>query len=87
MVKRAKRLEKGIESLKNEIEAHFDKIEKDIEENNIDRGKYHVKEIDKSLLKALELKIEILNIKDDSLKIFRERLRKIKNILGLEEES
>ena len=49
MVKRAKRLEKGIESLKQELEEHFKKVEKDIAEENFDRGKYHVKEIDKSL--------------------------------------
>ena len=71
MAKRAKRLEKGIESLKEEIEEHFDKIEKDIQEKNVDRWRYHIKEIDKSLLKALELRIELLKIKDDfSLKFF-----------------
>lgn len=58
MAKRAKRIEKGIESLKKEIEEHFDKIEEDIREENIDRGRYHIKEIDKSLLKALEIKIK-----------------------------
>ena len=70
MVKRAKRLEKGIESLKSEIENHFEKIEQDILEGNIDRGRYHLKEIDKSLLKALETKIQILGINDDSLELF-----------------
>jgi hypothetical protein len=37
MVKRTKRLEKGIESLKKEIEVHFSKLEQDIKENQIDR--------------------------------------------------
>jgi len=34
----AKRAEKGIESLKKEIENHFEKIEQDIREGNIDKG-------------------------------------------------
>ncbi len=78
MVKRAKRLEKGIESLKSEIEEHFNKIENDIREKNIDRGKYHIKEIDKSLLKALEIKLKILGIEDNSLQIYKERLEKLR---------
>jgi len=84
MVKRAKRIEKGVESLKKEIEEHFDKIEKDILEENIDTGKYHVKEIDKSLLKALEIKIKILGIENDnSVSIYRERLEKLRKRFGL----
>ena len=84
MVKRIKRVEKGVESLKNEIEEHFSKIENDILEGNIERGRYHIKEIDKSLLKALEIKIEILKIKDDSVKIYRDKLDKLKKSLGTE---
>lgn len=84
MVKRAKRIEKGTESLKKEIEEHFKKIENDILEKNVDRGRYHLKEIDKSLLKALEIKIKILGIEDDtSVLIFRERLEKLGKSLGL----
>ncbi|MBS3085336.1 hypothetical protein J4225_01495 [Candidatus Pacearchaeota archaeon] len=78
MVKRIKRLEKGIDSLKKEIEEHFSKLEKDIQEGRIERGRYHAKEIDKSLLQALEIKIEILGAEDDSLKNFRERLNNLK---------
>jgi len=86
MAKRAKRIEKGIESLKKEIEEHFDKIEKDILEKNIDRGRYHIKEVDKSLLKALELKIKILGIENDnSVSVYRERLEKLRKSLGLSE--
>ena len=84
MVKRVKRVEKGVESLKKEIEEHFLKIESDIQENKIDRGRYHVKEIDKSLLKALEIKLEIIGIEDDSVKTFKERLNKIKGKLKTE---
>lgn len=85
MAKRAKRAEKGTESLKKEIEKHFEKIEEDIREEKIDRGRYHIKEIDKSLLKALELKIKILGIEDDSVEVYRERLEKLKKRLGLED--
>ncbi|MFH1711303.1 MAG: hypothetical protein ABH840_03255 [Nanoarchaeota archaeon] len=74
MAKRIKRAEKGIESLKQEIENHIQKIEKDIEEGNIDRGRYHIKEIDKSLLKALELKMGIAGVENDDILLFRKRL-------------
>lgn len=85
MVRRDKRIKKGVESLKKEIEEHFEKIEEYIQEGNVDRGRYHIKEIDKSLLKALEIKIKILGIKDDnSVLIYRERLEKLRKSLGLE---
>lgn len=81
MAKRVKRAEKGIESLKERIEEHFKNLETDILEENIDRGRYHIKEIDKSLLAALEIKIKILGIKKDtSLKEYRERLEKLRKV-------
>ena len=86
MAKRAKKAEKGIESLKKEIEKHFEKIEQDIQEGNIDRGRYHFKEIDNSLLTALKLKIEILGAEDDSVEVYRERLEKLREKLELGEE-
>jgi hypothetical protein len=82
MAKRTKRAEKGIESLKREIENHLGKIEDDLEEGNIDRGKYHIKEIDKSLLTALELKMRIAGVEDDSVSLFRKRLEELNK--GLE---
>ncbi|MBI3622666.1 hypothetical protein HY212_01120 [Candidatus Pacearchaeota archaeon] len=84
MAKRAKRLEKGIGSLKSEIEEHFSKIERDIKEGRVERGFYHIKEIDKSLLKALEIKMAILGIKDKSLEVYKERLNKLKKSIILE---
>ncbi len=78
MGKRAKRLSKGIESLKLEIEKHFKKVEDDLAEGNMERGRYHVKEIDRGLLKALEIKMEILGLPTDLLDQYRERLEEIK---------
>ena len=83
MVKRVKRIEKGIDSLKREIEEHFEKLKRDIEEGNIDRGRYHSKELDRSLISSLELKIRVLGVKDDSASKYRERLNKIKEEFGL----
>ena len=83
MAKRTKRAEKGIESLKKEIENHLKKIENDISEGNIDRGRYHIKEIDKSLLKALELKMKIAGIEDDSINLFRKRLEELNKRLEI----
>lgn len=85
MAKRVKRLEKGVESLKKQIEDHFQKIEKDLQENMLDRGRYHVKEIDKSLLKVLELKLNLLGIRDNSLLLYKERLNSLKQTLSINE--
>ena len=40
---RIKKALKSIESIKEEIEKHFLKLEKDIEENRIEAGEYHEK--------------------------------------------
>ncbi|PIN91441.1 hypothetical protein COU57_00640 [Candidatus Pacearchaeota archaeon CG10_big_fil_rev_8_21_14_0_10_32_14] len=79
MAKRIKRIKKGAQSLKEEIEKHFLKLEKDLENDNIDLGRYHVKELERGLIKALEIKIEILNKDDDSVLKFKERLDMLKN--------
>lgn len=81
MVKRTKRLKKGIESLKEEIEKHFAKIEEDIGQGRKERGGYHVKEIDNGLLNALKIKMDILNIEDNSIQEYKERLEKLKKKL------
>jgi len=81
MAKRSKKIGKGIENLKKQIGEHFLKIEQDIQENRVERGLYHIKEIDKSLLKALELKIGILGIDDKSVEVYKEKLKKIKEDL------
>jgi hypothetical protein len=91
MAKRAKRIEKGIESLKEEIEAHFKKIERDIQEDNIDRGRYHIKEIDKSLIVNLEKKMLQLTQDDketmakrDLISTLRKKLEEYKKKLSIE---
>lgn len=78
MAKRIKRAKKGKESLITKIEKHFQKIEEDILEGNLDRGRYHIKEIDKSLLLALEKKLEVINEPKEILKKYKERLEKLK---------
>jgi len=83
MAKRIKRIEKGTESLKRQIEEHFIKLENDIQGKRVDRGRYHAKEIDKSLLKALEIKIKILGIDDNSVQIYLERLNNLKKKLEM----
>ena len=85
MVKRTKRLEKGVESLKQEIEIHFSKLKNDIKEGNIERGRYHFKELDKSLIFALEMKLKTLNLENTLAVEFREKLEKVrKKFEGLE---
>jgi len=81
MVKRIKRLEKGIESLKEEIEKHFEKLEQDIDEGNLERGRYHFKELDKSLVFALEKKIELLNLDKSIIDEYKKRLVELKKRL------
>jgi hypothetical protein len=81
MAKRTKRIEKGVESIKKEIEEHFKKIEQDIKEKNVEKGLYHAKEIDKSLIKALEIKLNILNKTDNSVQTYKEKLNKLKKQL------
>lgn len=44
-MKRKKRLEKGIESLKEQIEIHKEKLEKAIEDDNADLADYYRREI------------------------------------------
>lgn len=81
MVRRTKRLKKGIESIKKEIEEHFKKLEKQIKENKTELGRYHTKELEKSLIRSLEAKMKLLNVRDDSLNKFKKRLERIKEEL------
>jgi len=55
MVKRKKRLEKGVESLKEQIELHKEKMRIETEKGNIERAEYYYKEIN-SIIKTKERK-------------------------------
>ena len=61
MVKRDKKLKKAIESYKEEIEKHFKKLDKDILENDEITARYHIKEIDKSLIAGVEKRMIFLS--------------------------
>jgi len=87
MAKRSKKLEKGAESLKREIEEHFKKVENDIEENEINLGRYHIKEIERSLLFTLERKINLIGAGEEYselIKAYKKRLEEFKKKLGAE---
>ncbi|MEK6914308.1 MAG: hypothetical protein AABW83_01535 [Nanoarchaeota archaeon] len=86
MTKRSKRLEKGVDSLKRQIENHFNKVEEDIKDNEIYIGRYHIKEIEKSLLFTLERKISIIGFSKENselIKKYKERLEKLKKEYGI----
>lgn len=77
MAKRTKRVEKGIESIKEEIEIHLKKVEEDINNGNFERGRYHTKEISKSLIDALKNKLKILGKEDSDIKKYEEKLKNL----------
>jgi len=84
MAKRTKRAGKSIESLKNEIENHFEKVEDDIKQKNINRGEYHCREIENSFLFALQLKMRILGKIDiELIEEYRKRSEKLKEKINL----
>jgi len=82
MVKRNKRLNKSIESLKSQIEKHFTKLENEIKEENEIVAKYHIKEIDNSFLADLEKKMKFLGqVDEELLNSYLERLNRYKKEL------
>jgi len=84
MVKREKRLSKSIDSIKKQIEEHFKRLEKEVEEGDEYLASYHIKEIDKSFIDDLEYRMGILGKVDKAvLKKYRERLGKIGERAGL----
>jgi hypothetical protein len=82
MAKRSKRIKTGIESIKNEIAAHFKKIEEDIENKDFETGRYHIKEINRSLINALKNKLKILGKEDEDIKKYEEKIKELENKLG-----
>lgn len=88
MVKRSKKLDKGIESLKREIEKHFEKLDKDIIGKEETLARYHIKEIDKSLITALEHKIMLLGgdiVDIELIKRYKSLLEDYKNKLDIKD--
>lgn len=83
MAKRSKKAKTGIESIKKEIETHFKKIEGDIQSGNLERGRYHAKEIDRSLINSLRHKLKILGQEDEDIKKYEEKLESLKRKLGI----
>ena len=86
MVKRSSKLKSAIESYKDEIEKHFEKLDNDINEKNEILAKYHVKEIDKSLITTLERKINLLGMSQEYselIKKYKSRLEEYKKKLGM----
>jgi len=67
---RIKKALKSIESIKEEIEKHFTKLEKEINEKKEILSRYHIKEIDKSLLDFLEKKLSLLKADKNILKLY-----------------
>jgi len=87
MAKRSKRLKTAIESYKSEIEKHFDKLDKDLSEKDEILAKYHIKEIDKSLITALEHKLNLLGENSENIELikdYKNRLENYKKKLGIE---
>jgi len=78
MVKRSKKLKTAIESYRAEIEKHFEKLEKDINERDEILARYHIKEIDKSLITALEKKMILLGEEVEDIEL----IKKYKNLLA-----
>ena len=85
MVKRNKRLDKGIESLKKEIEKHFEKLYKEIIEKDEILARYHIKELDKSLITALERKIKLLGENIELVKEYKNHLEEYKKKLNIKD--
>lgn len=79
MPRREKRIEKSLESLKKQIESHFEKLESDVRKGDEILSRYHIKEIEKSFLVNLEGRMKIIGETDEKLlKSYRKRLNKIK---------
>lgn len=78
MVKRSKRIKKSIESLKEQIEKHFEKLEREIREKDEILSGYHAKEIEKSLIDDLEYRMNLMGKLDKNLlDKYKQRLKEL----------
>jgi hypothetical protein len=88
MVKRSNRLKRAVESYKEEIERHFDKLDNDLMKNNEILARYHIKEISLSLIATLEKKFILLENNKENAELiekYKQRLEEYKKKLGIEE--
>jgi hypothetical protein len=88
MVKRSNRLKKAVESYKEQIERHFDKLEEDLFANNEILARYHIKEISMSFIAILEKKLILLDDDCENKELidkYKKRLEEYKRKLGIEE--
>lgn len=86
MAKRTKRLKKAIESYKEEIKKHFEKLDRDIGEKDEILARYHTKEIDRSLVTVLERRIGVLGKTQSDIELikkYKKRLEEYKKKLGI----
>ena len=73
-----RKLEKSIESFKEQIELHFGKLEADIKLKKKNMAEYHSKEINQSLIEGLINKMNQLGKTDKIL--LEEYKRKLENL-------
>jgi len=84
MTKKEK-IEKAIESYKKQIELHFEKLERDLRTKDFEHARYHIKEIDKSLIEGLVKKMKKLGkIDKELIGSYAKKLRDILEKYGFE---
>jgi ABC-type Fe3+-hydroxamate transport system substrate-binding protein len=76
-----KDLIKKIRSIKEEVENHFLKLEKEFENNDIRYTFYHFKEVLRSMLKSLEELYERLGKKEEGEAVIKTLLGRLEKIL------
>ncbi len=72
-----KKIEKAIESYKKQIELHFEKLENDFKNKDFEHARYHIKELDKSLIEGLLRKIQALGKDDSLIQDYKNKLKKL----------
>ncbi|MDP2925187.1 MAG: hypothetical protein Q8N99_02330 [Nanoarchaeota archaeon] len=83
MVKRDKRLKKSIQSIKEQIEKHFEKLDREISKKEETAARYRVKEIERSLIADLEKRMRLLkDIDEELLEEYRKKLEEHEKKLG-----
>jgi len=92
MAKRDKKLKTTLESYKEQIEKHFEKLDKDILEKKEFIARYHIREINNSLIASLE-KIRIILSKrgketqeeEELIDKYKRKLEEYKKKISMEE--